>query len=228
MSTLNQIFGWIHPSKINKSVRARSPSCSYIIHKMWNGTLMIHSSTWNLLRLFQMVLRWLVGSVSKPSVSGQGINETWLRLGWNQKKRGTSLGGRRLPSMVGLLNLRSFPWRIYLFFKAFSGLKLCLKKNHSFSFINLPVLPILRNSQYSPDSLHDILIGSSYNEQALCKSFCHLQDCQLCVNLFLFHAVKYEIWNDRQETILVGAGFKTLCLQSLNFNYLLEVGCCPS
>ena len=35
---------------------------------------------------------------------------------------------RRLPSMVGLLNLRSFPWRIYLFFKAFSGLNFVLKK----------------------------------------------------------------------------------------------------
>ena len=70
-----------------------------------------------------MVLGWLVGSVSKPSVSGQGINETWLRLGWNQKKRGTSL------TEEGCLL-----WVVYLIFEAFPGHHLSLQLFLSFGF----------------------------------------------------------------------------------------------
>ena len=104
----------------------------------------------------------LAGWVGQQAFSEWSGDKWDLAETWSEPEEERDIPNRRrLPSMVGLLNLRSFPWRIYLFFKAFSGLKLCLKKNHSFSFINLPVLPILRNSQYSPDSLHDILIGSS-------------------------------------------------------------------
>ena len=53
-------------------------------------------------------LAGLVGR--KPSLSGQGINGTWLRLGWNQKKRGTSL------TEEGCLL-----WLVYLILEAFPG-----------------------------------------------------------------------------------------------------------